>query len=104
MPQCISPGRGAKVILVIWGCICWNRQGTLTIVNGNINAEKYRKSIDNDLWPVVAHHCPQNDFIFQDDNAPVHRARSVLITRPKIIFKVGWPAQSLDANIIENCW
>jgi hypothetical protein len=63
---------------MIWGCICWNGPGTLTVVNGNINAEKYREILDNELWPVVARHFPQNDFIFQDDNTPMHCARSVL--------------------------
>jgi hypothetical protein len=44
--------------LLIWGCICWNGPGTLTIVNGSINAEKYREILDNKLWPVVAQHFP----------------------------------------------
>ena len=105
MPQCISPGRGARVSLMIWGCICWNGPGTLTVVNGNINAEKYREILDNELWPDVARHFPQNDFIFQDDNAPVHRARSVLNYKTENNIRgILWPAQSPDANIIENCW
>jgi hypothetical protein len=62
MPQCISPRRGAEVSLMIWGCICWNGPCTLTVVNGNINAEKYREIIDSELWPVVAQYFPQNDF------------------------------------------
>lgn len=47
-------------------------------VNCNINAEKYREILDNEIWPVVDQHFPQTDFILQYDNAPVYRARSVL--------------------------
>lgn len=34
----------------------WNRPGTLTIVNCNINTEKYREILDNEVWPVVVFH------------------------------------------------
>lgn len=70
MLQCISLGRSSKGSLIIWMCINWNAPGSLTVVNGNINAQKYVKIADNELWPVVAYNFPQNDFIFQEANAP----------------------------------
>lgn len=27
--QCIRPGRGTRVSLILWGCICWNGPGQL---------------------------------------------------------------------------
>jgi hypothetical protein len=62
---------------MIWGCVTFNGVGTITVVDGNVNAQKYIDIIDEHLWPVVARHYPRNDYIFQDDNAPIHRARAV---------------------------
>lgn len=74
---CIAPPVGRRLDLMIWGCIAYNGVGTLCVVDGNINAQKYIEIIDSHLWPVFAAHFPSNDYLFQDDNAPVQRARSV---------------------------
>ena len=89
----------------VWGCITWYDVGTLCQVNGSINAEKYISVLDSQLWPVIARHFPDDSYVFQDDNAPVHRAR--IVERNKHdnnIHGMVWPAQSLDINVIENCW
>jgi hypothetical protein len=60
-------------------------------------------------WYWFVHHLfpllPGNGYLFQDDNAPVHRARStkeyVARTRLK---NISWPAKSPDLNVIENIW
>ena len=62
--------------VMIWGCITWHGVGTITAVEGNINAQKYQQILDDNLCPVIAQHFPNDQYIFQDDNAPVHRARS----------------------------
>lgn len=61
--------------VMVWGCISWHGVGTITTVNGNINAEKYQQILNDNLWPVIAQHFPNQQYIFQDDNAPVHHAR-----------------------------
>ena len=44
-------------------------------------------------------------FVHQDDNAPCHRPRAVDDWfDQQDIRRVMWPAQSPDANIIENVW
>jgi hypothetical protein len=59
-----------------------------------------RDILDNHLWPVLARHFADKPYRFQDDNAPVHRAR--LIEEFKRDNGMTWPAQSPDLNIIEN--
>lgn len=95
----------AQVQLMIWGCITFDGVGTVTVLDGNINAQKYINIIDEQLWPVIARHFPRNNYIFQDENAPIHRARIVQeFTVQKNMHSMVWPAQSQDLNIIETIW
>ena len=39
-----------RVSLMVWGCICYEGVGTLTGVEGNINAAKYIEILEGTLW------------------------------------------------------
>lgn len=97
LPECISPGVNKKISVMIWGCINFNCVGTICRVNGNINSQKYIKILENNLWPVVVRHFPDGNYLFMDDNAPVHRSQVTKdFQNTNQIPQLEWPAQSPD--------
>ena len=80
---------------MIWGCICYHGVGPLTTVEGNINSAKYIDILDKNVWPVVVWYFEGKEYLFMDDNAPVHRAHIVYNYKDQNeVTSVEWPAQS----------
>jgi len=78
-PPCLNPGLGVRVNLMIWDCITYEGVGTLTVVGGYINAPKYIEVIDNLVWPIIARHFADDNYLFQDDNAPyIHAVKEYM--------------------------
>lgn len=77
-PEClgyVSIGAQSTIKLMVWGCITYDGVGTLSMVNGNMNSEKYIDTLENKLWPVIAKNFGANPYYFQEDNAPCHKSR-----------------------------
>lgn len=76
--KCNRPTVKHSQYIMIWGCITAYEVGTLEIVEGAMNAEKYRWTTINSVLPAIE---DLTQFVrgpvFQDDSAPCPRARSV---------------------------
>ena len=90
----------------VWGCFSSNGVGLIKRISGHVNAQKYTENIINDI--DVIGKClvfPEKQFIFQQDLAPPHRASSTkTFLEDMNVDLLDWPANSPDANPIENMW
>ena len=94
-PHLICSCSERKISLMIWGCICYHGVGPLAAVEGNINSAKYIDILDKNVWPVVVWYFEGKEYLFMDDNAPVHRAHIVYNYKDQNeVTSVEWPAQS----------
>lgn len=92
--------------MMIWGCITYYGVGDASWIPDNMNADSYISVLKdyvfasrdwNDMDP--------EKFIFQQDNASVHTAKSTMsYIKKSNIPLMEWPPNSPDINIIETVW
>ena len=88
--------------VMIWGCFSANGTGHIEIIEGILNSEGYLKILQNKMLPSVGF-LEMSSFIFQDDSAPIHRAKKVKNwISSNNVDQLYLPANSPDLNEIEN--
>jgi hypothetical protein len=105
-PKCLIPTfKSGQEGVMVWACFTKNKLGPLVKLEGKITARIYIEILENHLLPFIDSLENKDNYIFQEDNAPIHTAR---ITKQWIensrVPKLQWPPQSPDLNPIENSW
>jgi hypothetical protein len=89
--------------VMIWGCFGYGGL-RLVPVSGKINAAHYQDLLETDLLPF-AEDLGGPNWIFQQDNASIHRAETTRqwFARNNVTV-LPWPDRSPDMNPMENVW
>lgn len=98
----VRPCEGGGVM--VWLMMMPNGLLAHRIIKGKFNAVQYIDLLNSAAIKICKMNFG-NDFIFQDDNSPIHQAKLVKkFWNENQINNLNWPSKSPDINIVEDAW
>ena len=89
---------------MFWGSFIAKGPGRLIIIEGMMNSDKYKATLQSRLLPVLER-LVDGDCIFQQGLAPYHTSKKMCtFFEEKNITILDWPGNSPDLNPIKNLW
>ncbi|GBM53727.1 Transposable element Tc1 transposase [Araneus ventricosus] len=93
--------------IMLWVTFSWVSLGPVVLVEQTMKAANYLNITVDQLHPYMAFVFPTGNEIFQQDNAPCHKAWIVLEwfqENNDEFHLMSWPPNSLDLNPMEHIW
>ncbi len=104
-PSCMKSSVKFPQSVMIWGAMSSAGVGPLCFLKTNVTAPVYQEILEHFMLPSADQLFKDADFIFQQDLAPAHTAKSTKSwLNDHGVGMLDWPANSPDLNPIDNLW
>ncbi len=105
LPACHQRSAQKPASLMVWGCTSAYGMGSLHVLEGTMNAERYIKVLEQHMLPSRWRLFQGRPCVFQQDNAKPHTAAfTTAWLRSRRVRVLNWSACSPDLSPIENIW